>query len=96
MARDINVNAHPYPSNFSSLSQEERNAYFTKAACDYDARKAKARAPEEPPLRNSDLGEGEALWESGCPVDTLRRALNGRETGPLGFALALIDEAPPR
>ena len=34
--------------------------------------------------------------QSGCPLDTLRHALNGREAGPLGVALALIDEAPPR
>jgi ribonucleoside-diphosphate reductase alpha chain len=32
--------------------------------------------------------------QSGCPLDTLRHALNGREAGPLEVALALIDEAP--
>ena len=33
--------------------------------------------------------------QSGCPLDTQRHALNGREAGPLEVALALIDEAPP-
>jgi hypothetical protein len=32
--------------------------------------------------------------QSGCPLDTLRHALDGREAGPLEVALALIDEAP--
>ena len=36
------------------------------------------------------------VLQSWCPLDTLRHALNGREAGPLGVALALIDEAPPR
>jgi hypothetical protein len=44
MARDIHVNARPYPSNFSCLSEEARNAFFAKAARDHDASKAKARA----------------------------------------------------
>jgi hypothetical protein len=31
--------------------------------------------------------------QSGCPLATLRHALAGRQAGPLGVALALIDEA---
>jgi ribonucleoside-diphosphate reductase alpha chain len=31
--------------------------------------------------------------QSGCPLDTLRHALDGRDVGPLGAALALIGEA---
>ena len=30
----------------------------------------------------------------GAPLEGLRHALNGRETGPLGAALAMIDDAP--
>ena len=29
--------------------------------------------------------------QSGCPLETLRHALDGRNAGPLGSALALID-----
>jgi hypothetical protein len=31
--------------------------------------------------------------QSGCPLETLRHALNGRDAGPLGTALAIIGEA---
>jgi hypothetical protein len=31
--------------------------------------------------------------QSGCPLEILRHALAGRNAGPLGVALALIDEA---
>jgi hypothetical protein len=55
--------------------------------------------PKESPIvalaQDGALAASLAL-QSGCPLDTLRHALNGREAGPLGFALALIDEAPPR
>ena len=30
--------------------------------------------------------------QSGCPLETLRHALSGREAGPLRTALALIEE----
>jgi hypothetical protein len=63
MAGDINVTAHPYPSNFSSLSREERNAYFAAAARDYAARNVEAIPPEGPPLRTSDHREGEPQCE---------------------------------
>ena len=33
--------------------------------------------------------------QSGCAVETLRHALAGRGTGPLGAALAMIGEARP-
>jgi ribonucleoside-diphosphate reductase alpha chain len=32
--------------------------------------------------------------QSGCPIETLRHALAGRDAGPLGAALALIGAAP--
>jgi hypothetical protein len=55
--------------------------------------------PKESPIialaQDGALAASLAL-QSGCPLDTLRHALNGREAGPLGVALALIDEAPPR
>jgi hypothetical protein len=54
-------------------------------------------APKESPLvalaQDGALAASLAL-QSGCPLDTLRRALDGREAGPLEVALALIDEAP--
>jgi len=31
--------------------------------------------------------------QSGCPIETLRHALSGRNAGPLGAALALIGDA---
>ena len=31
--------------------------------------------------------------QSGCPLETLRHALDGRDAGPLGVALAIIGEA---
>jgi hypothetical protein len=31
--------------------------------------------------------------QSGCPLETLRHALDGRDAGPLGAALAIIGEA---
>jgi hypothetical protein len=31
--------------------------------------------------------------QSGCPLQTLRHALRGRDSGPLGTVLALIEEA---
>jgi hypothetical protein len=31
--------------------------------------------------------------QSGCPLETLRHALSGRNAGPLGAALALIESA---
>jgi hypothetical protein len=34
--------------------------------------------------------------QSGCPLETLRHALDGRSAGPLGMALALIEEAEVR
>jgi hypothetical protein len=33
--------------------------------------------------------------QSGCPLETLRHALDGRSAGPLGSALALIDGEGP-
>jgi hypothetical protein len=33
--------------------------------------------------------------QAGCPLATLRHALDGRDVGPLGAALALIDGASP-
>ena len=35
----------------------------------------------------------EPRFQSGCPLEILRHALGGRNAGPLGVALALIDEA---
>ena len=32
--------------------------------------------------------------QSGCPLNTLRHALSGRDAGPLGCALELIGGAP--
>jgi hypothetical protein len=29
--------------------------------------------------------------QSGCPIETLRHALDGRDTGPLGAALGLVN-----
>ena len=53
--------------------------------------------PKESPIialaQEGALAASLAL-QSGCPLDTLRRALDGREAGPLEVALALIDEAP--
>jgi hypothetical protein len=53
--------------------------------------------PKESPIialaQDGALAASLAL-QSGCPLDTLRRALDGREAGPLEVALALIDEAP--
>jgi len=40
--------------------------------------------------RESALVASIAL-QNGCPIATLRHALAGREAGPLGVALALID-----
>ncbi|HWY83973.1 MAG TPA: hypothetical protein VNY10_18970 [Roseiarcus sp.] len=52
-------------------------------------------APKESPLvalaQDGALAASLAL-QSGCPPDTLRHALNGREAGPLRTALALIEE----
>ena len=54
-------------------------------------------APKESPLvalaQDGALAASLAL-QSGCPLATLRHALAGRQAGPLGVALALIDEAP--
>jgi hypothetical protein len=33
--------------------------------------------------------------QSGCPIETLRHALAGRDVGPLGAVLALVDGASP-
>jgi hypothetical protein len=33
--------------------------------------------------------------QSGCPIETLRHALDGRGAGPLGTALTLIDGGGP-
>jgi hypothetical protein len=33
--------------------------------------------------------------QSGCPLETLHHALNGRDTGPLGTALRLVGGAAP-
>lgn len=33
--------------------------------------------------------------QAGCPLATLRHALDGRDVGPLGAALALVDGASP-
>jgi ribonucleoside-diphosphate reductase alpha chain len=53
--------------------------------------------PKESPIvalaQDGALAASLAL-QSGCPLDTLRHALDGREAGPLEVALALIDEAP--
>jgi hypothetical protein len=32
--------------------------------------------------------------QSGCPLETLHHALNGRDTGPLGTALRLVGGTP--
>jgi hypothetical protein len=52
--------------------------------------------PKESPIvalaQDGALAASLAL-QSGCPLDTLRHALDGREAGPLEVALALIDEA---
>ena len=52
-------------------------------------------APKESPLvalaQDGALAASLAL-QSGCPLDTLRHALNGREAWPLRTALALIEE----
>ena len=51
-------------------------------------------APKESPLvelaQDGALAASLAL-QSGCPLETLRHALSGREAGPLRTALALID-----
>ena len=51
-------------------------------------------APKESPLvelaQDGALAASLAL-QSGCPLETLRHALSGREAGPLRIALALID-----
>jgi hypothetical protein len=53
--------------------------------------------PKESPIvalaQDGALAASLAL-QSGCPLDTLRHALDGREAGPLEVALARIDEAP--
>jgi hypothetical protein len=36
-----------------------------------------------------------ASLQSGCPLETLHHALNGRDTGPLGTALRLVGGAAP-
>jgi hypothetical protein len=52
-------------------------------------------APKESPLvelaQHGALAASLAL-QNGCPLETLRHALSGREAGPLGAALALIGE----
>jgi hypothetical protein len=52
-------------------------------------------APKESPLvelaQDGALAASLAL-QSGCPLETLRYALSGREAGPLRTALALIEE----
>jgi hypothetical protein len=52
-------------------------------------------APKESPLvelaQDGALAASLAL-QSGCPLETLRHALSGREAGPLRTALALIEE----
>ncbi len=42
--------------------------------------------------RESALAASLAL-QSGCPLETLRHALDRRDVGPLGAALAIISEA---
>jgi hypothetical protein len=52
-------------------------------------------APKESPLvelaQDGALAASLAL-QSGCPFETLRHALSGREAGPLRTGLALIEE----